>query len=97
MLKITFKHFHEGNDPYGNGRLNPKTRKRAPYATRCRVVDTETGDVVVETRAFCSKKDAPTRGIGREVSGGRALKTLDHLGIKYDRSYFREVINGLVR
>lgn len=68
--KITFKHFHNGNDPHY------VVRGSSVYATRARMVDLNTGDVIKETWAYCSPHDSPSRAKGREITQGRIEKEL---------------------
>jgi hypothetical protein len=68
-ITLGFHHWHDGNDP------GHKIRgKRHPYATTCIIKNENTGVIYVVAKAVCSKKDAPTRAKGREISEGRALK-----------------------
>lgn len=66
--KIVFAHFHEGNDP------DHARRKGHVYATRAAVIDLESGLPLDEAWAYCTKKDAPRRAVGRQIALGRLKK-----------------------
>lgn len=70
MLKLYYRHWHIGNDP------ERRILGSAQFATECRAVDQETGDVIAEAWAYANPKDSPTRAKGREISRGRVLKEL---------------------
>jgi hypothetical protein len=89
MLKLTFAHYHDGNDPDHRARgTDPGTN--AKWATRARLVDVDTGTVLAETWAFCNPRDNPNRKRGRIICIGR-LKTF-HRAVWLD--YEDEQINA---
>lgn len=66
--KITFRHFHNGNDP------DHVVRGTAVYATRARLVDLDTGKAIKETWCYCSPRDNPSRKMGRQIALARLDK-----------------------
>jgi hypothetical protein len=70
LHKITFRHFHDGNDK------DHVVRGTAVYATRAALVDLKTGDRLFEAWAFCSPKDNPTRPKGRELALSRLTENI---------------------
>lgn len=75
MIKIYFKHFHQGNQFAGIEECTLDIPRYIRYATRARAID-DTGGIVAEDWAFCSEKDNPSRKKGRAIAEGRILKTL---------------------
>jgi hypothetical protein len=75
-IKLYYRHWHMGNDPQHS------VRRHAEFATQCKAINLDTGEIVAETWAFASPKDSPTRAKGREISGGRMLKLLKTKGIQ---------------
>ena len=74
-VTLGFHHWHEGNDK------DRKIRGRSPYATTATIKNEETGVILAVGIARCSKRDNPSRKVGREVAGGRALKAWQALAI----------------
>lgn len=84
-LKITYHHWHDGNDPDRIVRT-ARTRKLKSgkvvqdvppsYATEAKLVDLDTGNTLTNSLTFCSPKDNPCRAIGRAIARGRLLKAL---------------------
>jgi hypothetical protein len=81
--KVVVRHFHEGND------ADHRVRGIASYATVARVIDLDTGEIVLgvrepqgdivtlalcETWAYCNMKDAPSRKHGRMIAVNRLQK-----------------------
>ena len=50
--------------------------KRPKYMTVVDVIDTTTGEVIVTGIAKCSKRDNPSRKMGRMIAHNRAVKAL---------------------
>lgn len=66
--KVVVHHFHDGNDPdfYHRG--------TALYATKAKVVNTETGENLTgDYWSFCSPRDNPSRHLGRHIAVQRLL------------------------
>lgn len=71
-LKLVVSHLHDGNtDP--EERVGP-SGKPAKYATVAKLFRRDDGDLVAMGYSYCSKKDVPSRKVGRMVAIGRALK-----------------------
>lgn len=66
-MRVIVKHLHEGNS-------TKDERKGHKYVTIARLFDKETGEFISESFAYCSKRDVPSRKVGRMVAIGRALK-----------------------
>lgn len=71
--KIRFRHFHDGNDPHH------QTRGTATYATRARLIDLTTGNVLLEDWSYCNPIDTISRKEGRRVAWGRLVGKIDGL------------------
>lgn len=64
---IHVRHFHSGNS-------TRTARKGHKYHTVCTVRDKTTKKILGIGRSWCSKSDTASRGLGRAVAVGRALK-----------------------
>ena len=68
MLKLVYRHFHDGND------ANHSVRGSSIYATRCRLINTTTKAVLSEGWSFCNPTDHPSRELGRRYAAGRVFE-----------------------
>lgn len=93
-IKIRVIHLHRGNS-------SNRKRHGHAYVTIAQAIDKETGTIIKTRKAFCSKKDNPSRKIGRQVAVGRVLKDIDQdvemmevvkaFGLREDLESFMEV------
>lgn len=65
-MHISLVHLHSGNS-------SRNKRKGHPYVSIAKVVDNKTGNVLAIGKAYCSRKDQPSRSIGRTLATYRAL------------------------
>lgn len=65
-LQLRVNHFHPGNS-------SRNKRKGAQYRTVARVINVN-GETVAKGEALCSRKDVPSRQLGRKIAVGRAVR-----------------------
>ena len=69
-VKIRWRHYHSGNSTQ-KYRTDISRVKKTPYVTVAWVEDIDTGQVLAQGVAACSKKDQPNRHVGRQKATGR--------------------------
>lgn len=71
--KVTYRHFHDGNDQ------SRFVRGTSIYATRARLVCLNTGEVLTEAWAYCNPHDSPCRLLGRQYARERVIDKAKHI------------------
>ena len=68
-MKVKRVHLHEGNS-------TRRERHGHKFVTITKIFDDE-GNLLAEGKAYCSRRDNPSRKLGREIADGRAWKKLE--------------------
>lgn len=66
--KVSVTHLHAGNS-------SRKQRKGHTYNTIARLIDKDTDRIVGFGESYCSRRETPSRKVGRSVAIGRAMRS----------------------
>lgn len=66
-MYLSITHLHQGNS-------SRNKRKGHPYVTIAKLFERNSNELVAVGKAYCSRKDNPSRMLGREIAVGRACK-----------------------
>jgi len=62
--------------PTGKHPIPKRQMKGKKWITIAKIIDKETNVVLSEGKAYCSKRDVPSRRLGRRIAVGRAMTNL---------------------